>query len=365
MKFSPKVMTFASGNMDLFKGFLDYWNHSLSNDKKKHAEFDTTTSFSEKEDRINKELIKTIVKRSGVNYAGETNLDEWFWHPNVVHETFAVVGALIDMILPDSIIESIGAYSEIRTIGWGDSASFDIEPRDLFVVSKAGRSMREGEVHKNFRGQVTIVAERRELTVGVSLYNVLSGKESLANLAAKAVRSMETAMALDAYNAFYVATANLDSTATTGLLISAGYSQASLLRLCEQVGAWSQGNKPIIMGTSQALLNVLPDDANYRYTLSDPYTTIGYIPTISGYDIMRLPQVADLATPFGLALANDRLWILAPSAGKPVKVVIEGSTLSNTTGIWDKADLSQTTTLMKDWGVGIATSGVAGLITGL
>jgi hypothetical protein len=55
--------------------------------------------------------------------------------------------------------------------------------------------------------------------------------------------------------------------------------------------------------------------------------------------------------------------VLAPSAGKPVKVVIEGSTMTNTSNFWDKADLSQTTTLMKDWGVGIATSGVCGLIT--
>ena len=357
MKLTSQNMQFAASNPKLVEKFEDYWKHF----SKKTGEYDASISLDEKEKSLNKEIIKEILRRSNQPYTTESPVSEWYSNPVIGYHTYAVVGSLIDMILPDSVVESIGAYSEVRNIGIGDSAAFDIKPRDLFVVSKAGRAMREAEVQKQFNGQKTIVAERREITVGVSMYGVLSGKESLADFAMKAVRSMETAMTLDAYNAFYTATNVMDNTVTTGLVV-AGYSQASLLRLCEQVGAWSMGNKPIVMGTSQALLSVLPDDANYRYTLSDPYTTIGYIPTISGYDIMRLPQVADLTTPFGLALANDRLWILAPSAGKPVKVVIEGSTLTHTTDFYEKADLSQTTTLMKDWGVGVVTSGVVGLI---
>ena len=169
-------------------------------------------------------------------------------------------------------------------------------------------------------------------------------------------------MSLDAYDAFAAAMTALTNTATTGLRV-AGYSQANLLRLCEQVGAWSLGAKPVVIGTSQALLNVLPDDANYRYTLSDPYTTLGYIPTISGYDVMRLPQVADLTTFAALKIANDRLWIVAPSSQKIVKLCLEGNTISNTTGVFENADLSQTSTLMKSWVAGVCTNAVAAVIT--
>jgi hypothetical protein len=361
MKISNNVLQFASGNMKLFEQFQDYWNHYCNREGKK-TEYDTTISFDEKEQKLNAALRKEIIRRSGVVYAQETNLAEWFYHPNVQHEMFAVIGALVDMILPESIVDTIGLYSQILSAGWGDSFSFDVEPRDLFVVSKSGKSVRNGEIHKQFRGQVTIIPEFHQLTVGVSMYGVLSGKESLANLVAKAVRSMEAQMAVDAYNAFVTAMSNLTSTTTTGLQVS-GYSESSLIRLCEQVTAWNGGAKAMIVGTSLALLNVLPDDANYRYTLGDPFTTVGHVPIIAGYDVMMLPQVADWNTPFGRLLSDSYIWIVSPSSQKIIKVCLEGQTISFTDEPFKNANLSQTSTLIKSWGVGVATSAIGAVLT--
>jgi hypothetical protein len=361
MKIANNVLKFATSEK-LSEQFVDYWKHYQATQAGKKVDYDTTISFAEKEAQLNSALRKEIMKRANVNYATEANIDEWFNHPLVAHEVFAVSNALIDMILPDSIIDTIGLYTDVRVGGWGDSFAFDIEPRDLFVVSKHGKAQRSVEVKKQFRGQVTIIPEFRELSVAVSMYGVLTGKESLANYVAKCARSIETQMSIDAYNAFATAMTALSNTATTGLRI-AGYSQANLIRLCEQVGAWSLGAKPIVIGTATALLNVLPDDANYRYTLSDPYTTIGYIPTINGYDVMRMPQVADLDTFAALKIAQDRLWIVAPSSQKIVKLCLEGNTISNTSGVFDNANLSQTSTMTKSWGVGIATNAIAGVIT--
>lgn len=360
MKIANTLTFSADGKLEA--QFLDYWNEHLATDEGKKVQYDTTVSFSEKEAKLNAALRKEIIRRSGVSYATEDNIGEWFNHPLVAHELFAVTNALVDMVLPNSIIDTIGIYTDIRTGAFGDSFAFDIEPRDLFVVSKHGKAQKSTEVHKQFKGQKTLVPEWHQLTVGVSMYAVLCGKESLAKLVAKCIRSIETAMTLDAYNAFATTMSALSATATTGLRV-AGYSQANLVRLCEQVGAWSMGAKPVVIGTATALLNVLPDDANYRYTLSDPYTTLGYIPTISGYDVMRLPQVADLDTFAALKIANDRLWIVAPSSQKIVKLCLEGNTISNTTGVFENADLSQTSTIMKSWVAGIATNAIGAVIT--
>lgn len=361
MKIPTNALTFAADGK-LQEQFLDYWNHHLAVDEKKNVEYDKSISFAEKEDKLNKALIKEVVKRSGVNYATEANLGEWFSHPLIAHEMFAVTNALVDMILPNSIIDTIGLYTDIRQIAFGDSASFDIEPRDLFVVSKHGNAQRTTEVHKQYRGQVTIVPENHQITVAVSMYSVLAGKESLANFVAKCIRSIETAMTVEAYSVFASGMSALDDTATTGFRV-AGYSQQNLILKCEQVGSWSMGAKPMVVGTATALLNVLPDDANYRYSLSDPYVTLGYIPTINGYDVMRLPQVADLDTFGALKIANDRLWIIAPGSQKIVKLVLEGNTLSNTSGVWENADLTQTTTLIKRWNSAIVTNAVGAVIT--
>lgn len=363
MKLSRNVMAFAASNMPLFSAFDDMWKHyQYKNGNKKQYEYDTSKTLEEKEIALNSALIDYIIKRSGINYANKDNIVEWFYHPAVIHEAFAVVGAMVDMVLPDSIMDSIGLFTSVHQGGFGDSFNFTVKPRDIFVVSKHGHGQRTTEVHRQYSGNVTIVPEPRELTAAVSLYGVLSGKESLAEFASKIIHSMETAVSLDCYDLFATTMSNLDATATTGLRVS-GYSQASLLRLCEQVSAWSMGAKPVVAGTAQALLNVLPDDANYRYFLSDEYVKLGYVPTISGYDLLMIPQVADMSTPFGLRLATDRIWVIAPGSQKIVKLCLEGSTLTHTSQPFDNADLSQTTTFIKMWGTGVATNAIAGCIT--
>jgi hypothetical protein len=208
---------------------------------------------------------------------------------------------------------------------------------------------------------LSILTENRELTVGVSLYKVLSGSESLAIFVSKVVRSIETQVTVDCYNSFVTATTALPSTSSTGLQVS-GYTQASLVRLCQQVQAWTGAN-PVVVGTQLALTNVLPDDSNYRYYLESDYVKIGYIKQAFGYPVMCLPQIADWATPWGRVLSDSYLWIVAPSSQKILKLVLEGSTMSNTDTVFQNANLMQRSTMFKSYGVGVCTNTTAGIIS--
>jgi hypothetical protein len=62
-------------------------------------------------------------------------------------------------------------------------------------------------------------------------------------------------------------------------------------------------------------------------------------------------------------LKNDRIYIVSPSAQKLIQVAIGGSTLAITSGVYDNADLSQSTTLKKRWEVGVATNATAAVIS--
>jgi hypothetical protein len=369
MKVPSNVLNFATEkNIAPYIQFRDYYNHYLSRDYGVTGlTFSTTDdkgepiSFDEKEELMNQALKREILRVSGIQNFDEFPIEQWASNPVLAWSTFAVVSSMVDMILPESVIRSIGLYTEVRNIGWGDSALFEILPRDLFVVSKAGRAQRSTEMYKQFRGNKSIVPELRELTVGVSLYRVLSGHESLAFFVFKVVRSMETQVTIDAYTAFAAAMDALDNTATTGLRV-AGYTQATLVNLCQKIEAWAQA-KPVVVGTHAALVNVLPSDANYRYSLDDDYMKIGYVKTAFGYDLMAIPQVADLATPWGLKLADNRLWIIAPGSQKILKLVFEGSTMSNTDTVFQNANLIQKSVLMKAWGVAVVTNTTAAVIT--
>lgn len=347
--------------------FRDYYAQYRADMGEKGLSYQTAKAdggiltFSDKEAQLNAAIKKEVAYVSGVPEAQEWPLEVYATHPIVSWATFAIVNQLIDAVLPDSLVNSIGLYTDIINIDMGDSASFDIEPRDLFVVSKAGHAMRQGELKKQFKGQVSIIPEARVISVTVSLYKVLSGMESLARFTAKAVQSLESEATKDAYTAFATAMAALDN-AGTDQLRYAGWSQANFLTLAQRVSAWNGGRRAMLVGTSLALQNVLPADANYRYDLESDFVRMGYIRNFKGYDVMEIPQVADWATEFSTLIDDTKLWVLSPSAGKLVKLVLEGSTLASTANAFDNANLTQETNLIKMFASGIATSALAGTI---
>jgi hypothetical protein len=168
-------------------------------------------------------------------------------------------------------------------------------------------------------------------------------KESLAEFVAKIVRSLETEMTRDAYITFNTAMGNLASSGDAQLQY-AGYSQENLITLAQKVTAWNNGAKAVIIGTPVALLSVLPSDANYRYDLQSDYVRMGYVNNMATYDVLAIPQIADFRTEFKLLLDDTRLYVLSPSAGKLVKLVIEGSTMSNVDSNFQNANLTQNAT---------------------
>lgn len=365
-----QVIAFAGdANLTPYKMFADYFNHYRSINGASGVEYQTTATtpeglsvpitFAEKEDKMNAALKREIMRVAGITNFSDFPIETWANHPTLKWATFAVVSAMVDMVLPDTIIESIGIYSDVRTIGWGDSSAFDVSPRDLFVVSKAGRSKRTTELRKQFKGQVVIIPEPREMTVFVSLMKVLAGKESLAEMVTKMVRSFETSLTIDVYNAFVTALGAVSNTASTGLRV-AGYTQDEFIRLAQTVAAWNGGAKPVVIGTHRALAKILPANANYRYDIASDFVKLGYLRNFQGVDLMELPQVADYETPFGLKLADDKVWFVSPSSQKIVKVVLEGNVLAYTSDTYAHANLVQTSTMIKSWGTGIATSAVAG-----
>lgn len=372
-KIPTQVMAFAGGeaNLGVYKMFVDYWAHYQSLSGKRTNYQDTTVvngqevkiSFSEKEDALNKALVKEIARKAGIANLGDFPVETWATHPTLRWASFAVVSALVDMVLPQSMIDSIGMYTDVKSIGWGDSAAFDVKPRDLFVVSKAGRAKRQTELHKQYNGQVTVLPEPRQIAVSVALHRVLAGQESLADFVAKAIMSLESNMTVDVYNTFATAMLAIDNTASTGLRV-AGYSQSEFVRLSQQVRAWNGGANPIAIGTQAALANILPADSNYRYDIESDFVKMGYIRNFQQTDILMLPQVANYAgTPFGLKLSDTTVWIVSPSVNKLVKLVLEGNTLAYSDSTYANADLSQNANLVKSYGTAIATNAVAATIT--
>lgn len=357
-KLPINVMNFSAGrDTKLYEVFKDYYEAFL-NGKTSVGK----VSFAEADKDVLEAFKNELAEVSGMKLESFAAPEIYCGMTQVKEVAFAIVGMLTDMVLPDALIKDIGYLADIKTVGYGDSLKIDLQPRDIFVASKGGRAKRSFDIQRQYKGTKTIIPENRVISVGISLYDVLTGKYTLAEFVMKAVKSLEYSMRYDIYDSFAAALEGLSTTSGAGQLKISGYTQDAAIELAQKVQAWNGGKPAIFLGTKLALSKILPASTNYRFNLGDEYVSLGHIRDFFGFNCVELEQIADYTTEFGVKLPNDRIFVISPSADKIVKVATEGSTLTNVVGQYGNADLRQEADMMKSWGVAVATSAIAGEI---
>ena len=348
------VVAFAGNNTKTYEQFKDYYFHARSIDGKNLGEFDKTISFADKETRMHTALLSEVTRLSGVPISADVDMVQLASNPMIKWAMNTVVNVMIDAIIPDTIIKTIGVYTNIQYVPWGGTATFNIKPNATMSVTKFSNGRREGYAQKQFNTSVPVVPEAHEVNVDASLYKILVGEESLADFTRKAVLALETEMTLDAYSAFATIA---DRVGYPSKLNVATFATDTLLEQCSIVQSYAK-TKPVIMGTTRALARVLPESAKgYRITTTAEAPSIGLIRGFYEYDIMEVPQVPT-GKDFGLALSDDYIYVVAPSSDKLIKGAIEGTTQSFTNSPENTADLTTNTSFIKRWKFEVATNSV-------
>ena len=350
-KLPSHVVAFAGSNTKTYEQFKDYYFHARSLDGNKVGEFDDTIKFAEKETKMHTALLSEVARLGGSIPEG-LDMAQFASNPMLKWAMGAVVNMMIDAIIPDTIIRSIGLYTDIKTVGWGESARFDIKPNAIMSSTKFSNGRREGFAQKQFNTSISITPEAHEINVEASYYKILVGEETLAEFARKAIVGIEKDMTVDAYATF---AAIADRAGYSTKLNVATYATDTLIEQCQIVEAYAK-TKPVIIGTKRALAKVLPESAKgYRMTTTAEAPSIGLIRGFYDYDIMELPQVAT-GVDFGLALSDNYIYVVAPSSDKLIKGVIEGTTQSFTNNVENTADLTTNTSFIKRWKFEVATN---------
>ena len=364
MPMMESLVTFAGGNekaLDTYKGMRDYYFHYMSavEGKKGYGDFDASVSLDEKEEKMHNALLAEVERVSGCP-RGAMPFEAWSMSPQVKWATFAVVGAMIDAVLPDTIIKSVGIYTDIHTVGFGETLEFEVQPNSIFTVSQSANAQRKGFNKKQFAINETLQAVPYQITVQTQLYKVLSGKENLARFVRKAVISVETKMNLEAYNTLAGLVANASFPAT---LKVTGYSADDAITLAQTVEAYNQGAKVSFIGTKKAIYQMLPDASKgYRMITNASAPQINIVRGVFDWDIIELPQVAT-GVNYGLALDDHKVYVMSTGADKVIKGVIEGVTLANSNDFYDTADLTSSATMTKRFGFAATSNSVCGVIT--
>ena len=358
------VKAFAEVSKDLYDA-MKAFSLNYNNERKGISAF-TDHSREEMAKCINKAFALEVARQSGVelpNLDDKTEVRRFAMNPMVKYFANQIQDVMIDMILPETLLTgSLRYFADIKSADLGDTIKFDIKSNSLFTVSKAGNRQRTVNQQKTFRITVTMTGVNHEVTVGTTLFEMLTGQAYLAEEVMKVARSIETAMLFDAYDAF-----TTEMNGLSGNLAVANYSEASLITLCETVTAYNQGRKAVIIGTPLALKSVLPANSNYRYLLDDGYVRLGHLQTFNGYDVLPMEQVANpySSTAYALKLDDTKVYVVSPASDKIVKIGVFGGTFSHQDNAYDNANKTIENTTEKSWEVAVATNSVAGVVKAL
>jgi hypothetical protein len=359
------VKTFAAENADLASAMKEY-AHNVLMERKGDVKAFSAHSKDEMEGLIDKAFAAEIARRS--NFALPTDgkndsMKRYSMNPMVKYFADEIANSMIDMILPDTLMNSsIRYFADFQFADLGDSITWDVKSNALFTVSKADYRKRNTNVQRSFDTTVTMTGTNHMITVADNLFNILVGRAHIASDVMKATISIETQMLFEAYEAFTTA---MDK--VTGNLLVSNYSEKSLIKLAQTVTAYNNGRKAVILGTPVALKSVLPSNSNYRYLLSDEYVRLGHLQTFNNYDVLPLEQVADpyAEAPYALKLDDSKIYVASPASDKIVKIGVFGGTYTNANDPYDTANKTQNQTLEKAWDVAVVTNSVAGVVKDL
>ena len=359
------VKAFAEVSKDLYDAMKEFsLNYNL---ERKGMKAFSNHSREEMNKCINKAFALEIAKQSGMELPSDMNdktaVKRYSMNPMVKFYANQIQDVMIDMILPETLMTgSLKYFADMKFADLGDTIKFDIKSNSLFTVSKAGNRQRTTNQQKTFRTTVTMAGVNHEITVGTTLFEILTGQAYLAEEVMKVARSIETAMLFDAYDAF-----TTEMNGLTGNLAVANYSEESLITLLETVTAYNQGRKAVVIGTPLALKAVLPTNTNYRYLLDDEYVKLGHLQTFNGYDVLPMEQVANPynSTAYSLKLDDTKLYVVSPASDKIVKIGVFGGTFSHQDNSYDNANKTIENTTEKSWETAVVTNSVGGVIKAL
>lgn len=358
--FSDEIMTFANGDISYFAAFKDYYNHyNKVNMARSLGDYDPNYSLGEKSEKISNAFFREVEKRSKVE-RDEFNKDSWATNPNVFWAAMSVLNATINSVLPASINPTLGLYTDLRYVGYGDIVNFKIKPRTLYTVSKGAHGERVTFRQKKYDGNLQLMPIEHIITTYVDMYKVLAGKEDLAEFVRLVVYSIETEMSKEATSALTTGMAH--GSYPSELSITGAFSAETLVTLAERVEAYNFGARPIIAGPATALMKVPTDSSiNIHGIFNADAGRIGLVKDFYGFDLLRLPQVATgNYSDFGLALDPDTLYVISPAMDKLVKGVVS-TTLTNSNQFYDNADITQNFTMRKDFDFAFVSAAWGGM----
>lgn len=333
MVFHNEIKKFAKGDTTLYEGFNEYFFKEGANTPE-HAE------------KLQSRFLSEVESKSHVSR--EDMPEAWAANPQVKWAGLAIVNAVVNSLLPQTLNPNIGLFTNLRMVGAGDIVKIKVLPRTLYTVSLGGRGERTSFRQKDYAQDVVLNPEEHIVTVFTDFYRVMANLENIADFIQRVMLSIETEMGRDA--ALTLQAGVSSASYPSSLKVTGAFDAQKLIKLCQTVQAYNYGMKPVILGTAAALANIAPDSSlGYRGQYNAENGVVRVMKDFYTFTPIELPQYAAGSNPDdGLALADNVLYVISPMGNKLVEGVVSVD-LTNTNDWFDNADITENFTMRKLW----------------
>lgn len=353
---TQRFMNFSKEGQDIVSAGIELYKHYLfaNKGKSEYAEF-ATGKYDEKQKLFSDNLVKESVKIAGISQLGFSNT-QIMRNPTVKWAMFNLVSEVLDVIIPDTVLDNFYQFADVKNVAWGDNLKFTVPNPSLFVVSTFADGIVKGEPQRLYNSDVILNPVGRTITIEEDFYRVIAGKVNWGEWVTRVAQSFETQLTVDIYTSLFNTYTNLPTN-----LKEAGFTQEAYISLAQRVQALNRGSQVVVFGTKSALGKVLPTDTNLRFALGGDYIKNGYVKDAFGIPAFEIDQKI-IPNSDAFAIDDKTLYFVSMGSDKLVKVGFEGEALVNSADYTSNADETQEYTIFKKYDVKVATSARYGIM---
>ena len=248
----------------------------------------------------------------------------------------AVIAEVINAIAPSVTSADYSRFlAEVRQIGWGDTGRFIIRSNELFKVNEIAEGVNRGVLQPIFDNEVTVNPSPIEIATAIDWYAVAAGVFDWGDFGLRAGRSFEAYIFLKVIAAMTSVTdmTSVGSGQVSGYLAN-GYTPANWTALVQKVSAANGGAPVYAIGALGALMKVNNNGngaLGLQYYVGEDYLSKGYLDKFLGARMIPVDPAlvpTTINTTADLAVPDDKIYLVAADAYKPVKIVFEGTSMT-------------------------------------
>lgn len=244
-----------------------------------------------------------------------------------------ILAQAITPIIPAIVAAGYQDLYDVTQVGYGDNARYTVESNELFIVNDLAEGILRGGVQADYATEYSVQAHRRQIAVFVDWYQVAAGKVNWGERVNKIGASYAAYVQGLVVKAMASSITNAADHGISGYIAN-GMSDTNWLTTARNVELANGGARVYALGTKIALAEVLPAESavsGFRYGENSAIVRDGFLPTYKDVPLIELGNALVPNTINGtpeVVVPDDIIYMVPMGMHKPVKVVIEGDTVS-------------------------------------